>query len=60
MFFARMLYPTYYFDIYEEIITDREKEEKLLKILDKVNDYENILKQIYRQIKNLPTIDWLE
>ena len=45
LFFARMLYPTHYFDIYEEIITEREKEETLLIIIDKVDEYEQILKK---------------
>lgn len=63
LFLARMIYPTYYFDIYEEIITDREKEEKLLNIINKIAEYENILKKIYKYFKSfiyIPTIDWLE
>ena len=30
MFLARMLYPTYYFDIFEEIITGRQKDKKII------------------------------
>jgi len=63
MFIARMLYPTYYFDIFEEIITDREKEEKIQNILSKTKEYEIILKEIYnifkRNIEPL-RIEWLE
>ena len=63
MFFSRMLYPTYYFDIYEEIITGREDEKNIMKIINKVNDYEIILKSLYKHFKtflNIFTIEWLE
>ncbi len=46
-FFARMLFPSYYFDIYEEIMGGRKKEKDLLKIIHKVSFYENFLFTIY-------------
>lgn len=63
MFLARMLYPTYYFDIYEEVITGREEDKKLLNIINKNNKYEQILKKIYHYYKsflNITPIEWLE
>lgn len=60
---ARMLYPTYYFDLYEEIITDRKDDLEIKKIINKVNDYEILLKQIYHHMKTfIPNIqiEWLE
>ncbi len=60
---ARMIYPTYYFDLYEEIITNRKKDEEIKKIIAKTNDFENILKQIYWYYKSfipIPKIDWFE
>ena len=63
MFLARMLYPTYYFDLYEEIITNREKDEKLINIIEKNEEYENILKEIYHIVKNYIgniQIEWLK
>lgn len=62
LFLARLIYPTYYFDLYEEIITDRKKDEEIKKITDKVSDFEKIIKTVYLYYKSfLPIkIDWLE
>lgn len=63
LFLARMLYPTYYFDIYEDIIRGKTKEEEIKKITEKIDEYMYILKQIYQNYKykiNFPTIEWLE
>ena len=63
LFLARMIYPTYYYDLYEEIITNRKKDEEIKKITDKVDDYEKIIKQIYNYYKSFmitPQIEWLE
>ncbi len=63
MFLARMIYPTYYFDIYEEVITGREDDKNLLHIINRVNSYEQILKKIYHYYKsflNIMPIEWLE
>ena len=63
LFFARMLYPTYYFDLYEEIINGKKDEKEIKKITDKVNDYEQILRRIYNYLKNFLSfspIEWFE
>ena len=63
LFLARMFYPTYYFDVYENILNGNLKEDVIKKIIDKTDDYEQILKQIYINFKNkinFPTIEWLE
>lgn len=62
MFFARMIYPTYYFDMYEEIITGRIKDENILPIINKASEYEIYLKKIYNYYKsflNIYPIEWL-
>lgn len=62
-FLARLIYPTYYFDLYEEIITGRKNDEEIKKIITKVDDFENIIKRIYHYYKTflpVPKIDWLE
>ena len=60
-FLARMLFPTYYFDLYEKIIKNEIKEEEIKKIIFKANKYEEILKYIYLNIKNNNIyIEWLE
>lgn len=63
LFLARMLYPTYYFDIFEDIINDHKDEEEIKKITDLVDNYEVLLKQIYSYYKtkiNIMPIEWLE
>ena len=61
MFYARLLYPSYYFDIYEKVI-EGDNEEKLLDIIRKNRDYEIFLKQLYyllEQRYQLEKIDWI-
>lgn len=62
-FFSRMLYPTYYFDIFEEVITNRKGDEELVKVIQKKDSYEKLLKEIYQKNKkymNNIIIEWLE
>ena len=62
MLYARLLYPSYYFDIYEDIMNNGVDEEKLIPIINKVKDYEIFLKEAYYEISkytNLERIDWL-
>lgn len=62
IFLARMLFPTYYFDLYEKIINNEIKEENIKKIIARVNEYEQILSKIYIHFKNGNNlqIDWLD
>ncbi len=48
MLFARLLYPSYYFDLHERIMEADEKEEKLLSIIDQVEAYELFLKKAWQ------------
>lgn len=62
MLIARLLYPSYYFDIYEKIMNNNEDETKLLKIIEKADDYERFLNKIYHLLikKNpLLKVDWI-
>ena len=63
LFMARMLYPSYYFDLYDEIINKETKESKLLNIRNKICEYEELLKEIYSYLHlkyNIPEIEWLK
>ena len=63
LFMARMLYPSYYFDLYDEIINKETKESKLLNIRNKICEYEELLKEIYCYLHlkyNIPEIEWLK
>ncbi len=62
MLYARLLYPSYYFDIYEQIMNNEKEETSLLPILNKVNEYEQFLKQAYIEMTKyapIEKIDWI-
>ena len=62
MLYARLLYPSYYFDIYEQIMNKKIDEDNLLKVVNKVNLYEQFLKKAYLEISkyaNIEKIDWI-
>lgn len=62
-FLARMLYPTYYFDLFEEIISGKESEEKIKKITTLSSEYEILLRNLYKYYRktiNIEPIEWLE
>lgn len=61
-FFARFLYPSYYFDMYEKIINNDYNEKNLLVIIDKAEDFEKIIKKLYSYLRiriSMPDIEWL-
>ena len=60
---ARLLFPSFYFDLYEKIINDVIKEKEIYKVLEKNKDYEDFLFLCYKTINqriNLRKIDFLE
>lgn len=57
LLYARLLYPSYYFDIYENIMNDLEEEEKLIPIIDKAADYEEFLRDAYLEINKYAPIE---
>lgn len=62
LFFIRMIYPSFYFDTYEEIIKNNLDETKIQVIINRVDEYEKLIKKTYILIKNicsLPEIEWL-
>lgn len=59
---GRMLFPSFYFDLYEKIVNDVIPEKEIYKIIDKSDDYEYFLRFIYFEINKIikiPRIDWL-
>ncbi len=62
LLYARMLFPTFYFDLFELIIHENIGEKRILTIIHKVNEYELFLKKLYNYLKQfveLPNIEWL-
>lgn len=59
---ARLLYPSYYFDVYDSIIQGKANEIEVEKIIKKSNSFESLLKKNYNFIKqksSIPDITWL-
>lgn len=62
LLYTRMLYPSFYFDLYERIINDDEDEKEIEKIVNLSSDYEELLYEIYMVIRkrvNILGIDWI-
>lgn len=61
--YARLLYPTIYFQTYDDIITNKQNQKKILSITSNTDDYEKYLYKIYLYLKKyypLPEITWLK
>lgn len=62
LLYGRLLYPSYYLDNVKNIFTLDKNEEILNKYINKINDYELFLQDIYITIKRkyeIPPIEWL-
>lgn len=62
LFYGRLLFPSYYFDIYELIISEKIEEKELNKVLSKTNDYIYFLKDVWLELNKyykLPEIEWI-
>lgn len=63
LFFSRLLYPSYYFDLCNDIIYNNVNENVLSSIITKNNDYEHFLSQIINYLHNkyqISEIEWLK
>ena len=59
---ARILYPSYYFDIFDEIILNNKEEDELIMIIKLCYDFEDLLIKIYNLLqKKYPIIyiNWI-
>ena len=62
MLYARLLYPTYYFDVYDNVMNKNENEEKLVNIIKRCSEYEEFLKKAYLEISKytkLEKVNWI-
>ncbi len=63
LLYGRLLFPSFYFDIYENILNNIVDEKEILKIINKIDAYERFLAQFNSYIKlngNIPEITWLK
>lgn len=58
---TRILFPSYYFDLYEDIILDSKREDEVLKKINCKNII-SLLKYIFNKYKfyNIPLIEWIK
>lgn len=60
LLFARLLFITPYFDMFEDIINKKVEENSIKKIIYMLNDYEQYLKQFYLYMKKYMLLDDIE
>lgn len=62
LLYARLLYPTFYFDVFDKIILEDGRDSDIVFILDKIDIYLDTLKRLYDRFNNeyqMFRIEWL-
>ena len=62
LLYGRLLFPSFYFDLYDDIINNAINQKKIKSIIIRSDEYEKFLKIIYDKINGIvmiPGIDWL-
>lgn len=63
LIYARLLYPSYYFDAYEMTITNRTDETNIKKIISRIEEYEKFVSEVFSILqgfnRKLVKIEWL-
>lgn len=60
---SRLLYPSFYFDMYEDILIDNKEEKIILDVISKLDDYEEYLSNVINFFKvsyDIYDIEWLK
>jgi len=59
---SRILFPSYYFDLYEEIVIDEVPEKEIYKILEKQENILYLLSYLFQKYSfyHIPQIDWIK
>ena len=63
LLYGRLLFPSFYFDLYDQIINGYEKEERLFGMIGRIGEYERFLYDIYNILKKytpLPPVTWIQ
>ena len=59
---ARLMYPSFYFEMYEDILIDNAEEKIIVKIVDKLSEYEKYLNSVISYLNKLYVVEeisWL-
>lgn len=62
LFYGRLLYPSFFFDLYESIIDGYLEDEEVLKIIERIEEYETFLKKFHQYLSTyhpIPSLSWL-
>jgi len=60
---SRLLYPSFYFEMYEDILIDNKEEKILLNIISRLDEYEEYLDNViifFKQYYDIDEIEWLK
>ena len=63
LLYSRLLYPSFYFDIFDNIILENGKDNDVVEIVQSIDKYLSLLKSIYENFNNkyrLFRIEWLD
>ena len=52
LIYARLMYPSYYFDLYDRVINGNDDEKKILLLISRCLEYEEYVKNIYNMLIN--------
>ena len=64
LFYGRLLYPSYFFDLHDDIVNNDLPEDTIEKVVIKADGYEQFLLDVYLYISKLynryiPSVDWI-
>lgn len=60
---ARLLYPSFYFELYEDILINKEEEKIILNVISRLDEYEDYLDKVivfFKKNYNIDEIKWLK
>ena len=59
---SRLLFPSYYFDLYEDIVLKERQEEEINIMIEKRSNVNSLLKYIFEMFSNynIPYIEWIK
>ena len=58
----RILFPSYFFDIYERVVVDKENESEIISVINRSKNVLKLLKYMFNKfsVYNIPYIEWIK